>query len=199
MLCPKCHAELEPDARFCGACGSAIDERQQLPSQPHARNDPPTQAAIASVAAPRYVSTYKIGRQLAKFISFIGWLLVLGGSIGAFVSVSFLLSGKNLAELAFLPLSVSLLVAICGLLLAAHGQSIRAATEARALGYGGISVVARAVGLTRPTITAGMKELGDARQRVPMASKHRVRREGAGRPRLTDLSLIHISEPTRPY
>jgi len=61
-----------------------------------------------------------------------------------------------------------------------------AATEARALGYGGVSVVARAVGLTRPTITAGMKELGDSRQRVPMASKHRVRREGAGRPRLTD-------------
>jgi hypothetical protein len=57
-----------------------------------------------------------------------------------------------------------------------------AVTEARALGYGGVSVVARAVGLTRPTITAGMKELGDARQRVPMASKHCVRREGAGRP-----------------
>jgi hypothetical protein len=30
-----------------------------------------------------------------------------------------------------------------------------AATEARALGYGGVSTVARAVGLTRPTITAG--------------------------------------------
>ena len=32
-----------------------------------------------------------------------------------------------------------------------------AATEARALGYGGVSTVARAIGLTRPTITAGMK------------------------------------------
>jgi Rhodopirellula transposase DDE domain len=61
-----------------------------------------------------------------------------------------------------------------------------AATEARALGYGGVSTVARAVGLTRPTITAGMKELGDARQLAPMAPKHRVRREGAGRPRATD-------------
>ena len=61
-----------------------------------------------------------------------------------------------------------------------------AATEARALGYGGVSVVARAVGLTRPTITAGMKELGDARGLVPMAPKHRVRRAGAGRPRVTD-------------
>jgi transposase len=61
-----------------------------------------------------------------------------------------------------------------------------AATEARAIGYGGVSTVARAVGLTRPTITAGMKELGDARQLVVLAPKHRVRREGAGRPRVTD-------------
>ena len=61
-----------------------------------------------------------------------------------------------------------------------------AATEARALGYGGVSTVARAVGLTRPTITAGMKELGDARRLVPMAPKNRVRRPGAGRPRATD-------------
>ena len=61
-----------------------------------------------------------------------------------------------------------------------------AATEARALGYGGVSVVARAIGLTRPTITAGMKELSDASQLVSVAPKHRVRRDGAGRPRLTD-------------
>ena len=61
-----------------------------------------------------------------------------------------------------------------------------AATEARALGYGGVSVVARAVGLTRPTIAAGMKELGDARGLVPMVPRHRVRRAGAGRPRVTD-------------
>ena len=62
-----------------------------------------------------------------------------------------------------------------------------AATEARALGYGGVSTVSRALGLTRPTITAGMKELGDARQLVRVAPKNRVRREGAGRPRLTDI------------
>jgi hypothetical protein len=64
-----------------------------------------------------------------------------------------------------------------------------AATEARALGYGGVSTVARAVGLTRPTITAGMKELGDARQLVPMAPKHRVRRAGAGRPRAIEIDV----------
>ena len=60
-----------------------------------------------------------------------------------------------------------------------------AASEARALGYGGVSIVARAVGLTRPTITAGLKELGDARQLVSLAPTHRVRRPGAGRPRVT--------------
>ena len=62
-----------------------------------------------------------------------------------------------------------------------------AATEARALGYGGVSTVSRAVGLTRPTITAGMKELEHAQQLVPIAPRNRVRREGAGRPRLTDI------------
>lgn len=64
-----------------------------------------------------------------------------------------------------------------------------AAAEARALGYGGVSVVARAIGLTRPTITAGMKELGDARQVVmPVAPKERIRREGGGRRRATDVN-----------
>jgi len=64
-----------------------------------------------------------------------------------------------------------------------------AAAEARALGYGGVSVVARAIGLTRPTIMAGMKELGDARQVVmPVAPKDRIRREGGGRRRATDIN-----------
>ena len=61
-----------------------------------------------------------------------------------------------------------------------------AATEARALGYGGVSTVARAIGLTRPTITAGLKEIGAGARLVSMAPKRRVRREGAGRPRATD-------------
>ena len=65
-----------------------------------------------------------------------------------------------------------------------------AAAEARALGYGGVSTVARAIGLTRPTIAAGMKELGDARQLAPIAPKHRIRREGAGRPRATEVDAM---------
>lgn len=43
-------------------------------------------------------------------------------------------------------------------------RGLWAATEARALGYGGVSVVARAIGLTRPTITAGIKELESTNQ-----------------------------------
>jgi len=60
-----------------------------------------------------------------------------------------------------------------------------AATQARALGYGGVSVVARAIGVTRPTIIAGVKELDAATQRVSTGAKRRVRRQGAGRPRIT--------------
>jgi hypothetical protein len=59
-----------------------------------------------------------------------------------------------------------------------------AAAEARELGWGGASLVARATGLSRPTITAGLRELDqpDA-QRAAQAA--RVRRPGGGRPPLT--------------
>lgn len=43
-------------------------------------------------------------------------------------------------------------------------RGLWATTEARVLGYGGVSVVARAIGLTRPTITAGIKELESTNQ-----------------------------------
>jgi hypothetical protein len=62
-----------------------------------------------------------------------------------------------------------------------------AATEARAVGYGGVSMVARAIGLTRPTIIAGIKELGAAQRLAPTAPKRRVRRAGAGRPPVTQI------------
>ena len=50
-----------------------------------------------------------------------------------------------------------------------------AASEARAVGYGGVSLVSRCTGLSRPTIHAGLKEL----PADPAAG--RVRRSGAGR------------------
>ena len=56
-----------------------------------------------------------------------------------------------------------------------------AATEARELGHGGVSVVARATGLSRTTITAGLNEL-DRPKRRGLAPISRVRRQGGGRP-----------------
>jgi len=61
-----------------------------------------------------------------------------------------------------------------------------AAAEARALGYGGVSIVSRATGLTRPTITAGLKEFGQAKQ---LAAPPRIRRAGAGRPSASALDV----------
>ena len=57
----------------------------------------------------------------------------------------------------------------------------------RALGYGGVSIVARATGLTRPTIAAGHQGTGRYEAAcMDKDAKRRVRREGAGRPRVTD-------------
>ncbi|MBP6833889.1 MAG: ISAzo13 family transposase [Deltaproteobacteria bacterium] len=61
-----------------------------------------------------------------------------------------------------------------------------AATEARALGHGGIATVARATGLSRNTVMAGLRELDDPTHRDRLASG-RVRRPGAGRKPLTTL------------
>ena len=66
-----------------------------------------------------------------------------------------------------------------------------AACEARALGYGGISIVATATGLSRPTIRRGLVEL-DSHSKAPQASgeeieddSSHIRSPGAGRPRVS--------------
>src|ERR1700677_2456456 len=62
-----------------------------------------------------------------------------------------------------------------------------AAAESAAIGYGGVSVVARATGVSRRAITEGMKEL--SLQKVsgePLPSQSRIRRKGAGRKRTVD-------------
>jgi len=60
-----------------------------------------------------------------------------------------------------------------------------AATEARDLGWGGVTAVAQATGMSRVTITAGLRELRQpAKQRVLEAP--RVRRPGGGRRALTE-------------
>jgi hypothetical protein len=58
-----------------------------------------------------------------------------------------------------------------------------AATEAQALGWGGTAAVAEATGLSRTTIRSGIAQLHSP-QAEP--SPDRVRRPGAGRPRLTE-------------
>ncbi|MBA3707266.1 MAG: ISAzo13 family transposase [Planctomycetes bacterium] len=56
-----------------------------------------------------------------------------------------------------------------------------AASEALHLGFGGVSAVSRACGLSRVTVTKGIKEL-----RLKPLTPGRIRRPGAGRPKLTD-------------
>ena len=58
-----------------------------------------------------------------------------------------------------------------------RARRLFAASEARQLGHGGISLVSRACGLSRVTITKGLRELAEA----PLPAG-RVRRAGAGRP-----------------
>ncbi len=67
-----------------------------------------------------------------------------------------------------------------------------AACEARALGYGGIAIVAAATGLSRPTIRRGLAELqsrtgpsGDSADEVDDDAS-RIRKPGAGRPTLPE-------------
>jgi hypothetical protein len=62
-----------------------------------------------------------------------------------------------------------------------------AAAESAAIGYGGVSLVARATGVSRRAITEGLKELSE--QRVSgkaLPAQSRIRRKGAGRKRAVD-------------
>ena len=81
-----------------------------------------------------------------------------------------------------------------------RSRRVWAATEARALGYGGITLVARATGISCATISRGLREL-DTDPPLPPA---RVRKPGAGRKRLTALDptllrdLDALVDPTAP-
>ena len=70
-----------------------------------------------------------------------------------------------------------------------------AAAEAREAGWGGISLVARATGLSRPTIMAGLKEL-DLSSKSRAIAAARVRSPGGGRRLLTqsDPGLLNALE-----
>jgi hypothetical protein len=56
------------------------------------------------------------------------------------------------------------------------------AAEARSLGYGGVSLVARSAGVSRATVTAGVEELEAGGEPTP----GRARRPGGGRKPLTE-------------
>jgi hypothetical protein len=68
-----------------------------------------------------------------------------------------------------------------------RGRRAVAASEALALGWGGIAAVARATGLSRDAIRLGIKEL---RGLGPVAAPGRVRRPGGGRKKLV------VTDPT---
>jgi hypothetical protein len=76
-----------------------------------------------------------------------------------------------------------------------------AAAEARDLGWGGVSLVARATGVSRPTIIAGLREL-KLPPKARTAAAQRIRRPGGGRRAVTatdpDLlnALLTLIEPT---
>ena len=83
-----------------------------------------------------------------------------------------------------------------------HARRLWAATEALALGRGGISAAARATGLSRPTIYAGIEEIHTGTVTMPRGRDERVRRPGGGRKKRTvhDPTLLHdleaLVEPT---
>src|SRR5512134_451200 len=70
-----------------------------------------------------------------------------------------------------------------------------AATEAQVLGRGGISAVAKATGVSRRAIHAGLKEIAQ-RSEMTVSSPGRIRRPGAGRKKRVeqDASLLAALE-----
>ncbi len=83
-----------------------------------------------------------------------------------------------------------------------HARRLWAATEALALGRGGLSAAARATGLSRPTVDAGIEEIHTGTVATPRGSHERVRRHGGGRKKRTthDPTLLRawegVVEPT---
>ena len=66
-------------------------------------------------------------------------------------------------------------------LLDERARRLVAASEARSLGYGGVSEICRASGLSRKAIAKGIRELAEGVHLPP----GRVRRAGAGRKKVT--------------
>ena len=77
-----------------------------------------------------------------------------------------------------------------------RARRLWAASEALALGHGGVAAVSRATGLAESTIRIGRRELKQPRQDAADRGPRRVRRRGGGRKRLTesDSTLLAVQE-----
>jgi hypothetical protein len=79
-----------------------------------------------------------------------------------------------------------------------RARRIWAATEAAAIGWGGIAIVSKATGISRPTIWRGLNDAASGEQLAP----GRVRRPGAGRKRAVEKdpdlvpAIVNLVEPT---
>jgi transposase len=70
-----------------------------------------------------------------------------------------------------------------------------AAAESEAIGYGGVSTVARVTGVSRRAITEGMKELKQRKvPRQTRSAQFRIRRKGAGRKRTVEKDLTLLED-----
>jgi len=85
-----------------------------------------------------------------------------------------------------------------------RARRLWAASEANAIGFGGISTVARVTGLARSTIHRGLSELELIKAaEVPLLSSRKIRRSGGGRKQITTIypeittALESLLEPTR--
>lgn len=84
-----------------------------------------------------------------------------------------------------------------------RSRRVWAATEAKAIGHGGISIVNRATGLARTTIMRGIEELSGTASGGLVLPQGRIRQTGGGRksitenfPQITE-ALESLIEPTR--
>src|SRR5665213_4415059 len=81
-------------------------------------------------------------------------------------------------------------------LLDERSRRLMAASEALSLGYGGVSRIRRASGLSRKAIALGIREIAEG-----STTPGRIRREGAGRKRIVErdprllISLDRLIEP----
>jgi transposase len=64
-----------------------------------------------------------------------------------------------------------------------RSRRLTAAAEAQTLGYGGITLVSRASGVSRSTIARGLREIGSEQEPLP---SWRIRRVGGGRKKLIE-------------